>query len=66
MKRDIEHDLGGYILIAENKADVDAITIQVDLLNNLPEYVDQISCSNSENYTSSLVERYIGDIKVFL
>lgn len=55
INRDVEHDLGGYILIAENKKDVEEIRKIVDLEHNLPEYVDLISCSNSKSYTNSLM-----------
>jgi hypothetical protein len=54
-ERDVEHDLGGYILIAETTEDVEAITNQVDFGYILPEYVDLIACENGERYTSSLM-----------
>lgn len=54
-QRDTDHDLGGYILIAETAEDVKAIRKQTDLEHNLPEYVDLISCSDGESYTNSLM-----------
>lgn len=54
-ERDVEHDLGGYILVAETEEDVKAIREHTDLENTLPEYVDLITCSNGERYTSSLI-----------
>lgn len=53
--RDVEHDLGGYILIAKDKKDVEEIRQKIDLEHNLPEYVDLITCLNSESYTNSLM-----------
>ena len=55
INRDVEHDLGGYILIAKNEKDIEEIRKIVDLQNNLPEYVDLISCFASESYTNSLM-----------
>lgn len=54
-ERDAEHDLGGYILVAETVEDVEAIREQADLEHNLPEYVDLITCSNGDSYTNSLM-----------
>ena len=57
--RHTEHDLGGYILIAEVQDDIGTIKKLIDFQDTLPEYVDliQISCAseNEENYTSSLM-----------
>lgn len=57
--RHTEHDLGGYILIAEVREDIETIKKLIDFQDTLPEYVDliQISCAseNEENYTSSLI-----------
>ena len=49
--RDIETDLGGYIVIVENI--VDAEILKQDKLQGLiPEYADMIECSRGINYTS--------------
>jgi hypothetical protein len=53
--RDVEHDLGGYALIAETAEDVKTIKELIDLEDTLPEYVDLISCKNNDNYTNSLM-----------
>lgn len=53
--RNIEKDLGGYILIAEDKEDIVSINKLIDFGYTLPEYVDMISCSNGKKYTSALM-----------
>lgn len=53
--RDVEHDMGGYIIIAEGEKDVRSIEELIDFGDTLPEYVDLISCSNGESYTNSLM-----------
>ena len=53
--RDVNHDLGGYILIAEVAEDVEIIKKLIDLEYTLPEYVDLITCENGENYTNTLM-----------
>ncbi|MEO2506553.1 hypothetical protein ABHA01_02055 [Clostridium paraputrificum] len=51
--RNIDNDLGGYIFIAENLANIEML--KEDRLQGLvPEYTDVIEISNGENYTSSL------------
>lgn len=50
-----DNDLGGYILIAEDEKDVEAIKSQINLNHTLPEYVDLIKCFKGESYTSSLI-----------
>ena len=51
--RDIEKDLGGYIVIAENIVVIEML--KKDKLQCLvPEYTDVIEVINGENYTSSL------------
>lgn len=52
--RDIESDLGGYIVIAENIVDIEIL--KQDKLQGLlvPEYTDIIECSEGVNWTSSL------------
>ena len=51
--RDIEADLGGYVLIAENIVDIEILK-QDKLQGLVPEYTDVIEVVNVENYTSSL------------
>ncbi|WP_370831415.1 hypothetical protein [Clostridium sp.] len=53
VNRDIESDLGGYVVIAENI--VDSEILKQDKLQGLvPEYTDVIECSEGVNWTSSL------------
>ncbi len=52
-KRNIDNDLGGYVLISENIADIELL--KQDKLQGLtPEYTDIIECSEGVNWTSSL------------
>ena len=51
--RDIDSDLGGYILIAENIVDIEVLK-QDKLQALIPEYIDIIECSEGVNWTSSL------------
>ena len=51
--RDIESDLGGYVVIAENIIDIEILK-QDKLQVLVPEYTDVIEVMNGENYTSSL------------
>ena len=51
--RDIESDLGGYIVIAENIVDIEVLK-QDKLQGLIPEYTDVIKCSEGVNWTSSL------------
>ena len=51
--RDIEADLGGYVLIAENIVDIEILK-QDKLQGLVPEYTDVIEVMTGENYTSSL------------
>lgn len=53
--RNVEHDLGGYILIAESLEDVETIKEIIDFQYTSPEYVDLISCENDDSYTNSLM-----------
>ena len=53
VNRNIEADLGGYIVIAENIVDIDVLK-QDKLQSVIPEYTDEIICSEGVNYTSSL------------
>ena len=51
--RDIESDLGGYIVIADNIVDIEILK-QDKLQGFIPEYTDVIEVVNGENYISSL------------
>ena len=51
--RDIESDLGGYIVIAENIVDIEILK-QEKLQGLIPEYTDVIEVVNRKNYISSL------------
>lgn len=51
--RNIEADLGGYIVIAENIVDIEILK-QDKLQGLIPEYTDVIECSEGVNWTSSL------------
>ena len=51
--RDIEANLGGYVIIAENILDIE-IMKQDKLQGLIPEYTDIIECSEGVNWTSSL------------
>lgn len=51
--RDVDKDLGGYILVVESLEDVEAFKSGM-LKDILPEYTDEIICSEGVNYTSSL------------
>ena len=53
VNRDIESDLGGYILIAENIVDIEILK-QDKLQGLIPEYTDVIECSEGVDWTSSL------------
>ena len=52
-ERDIESDLGGYLVIAENIVDIEILK-QDKLQGLIPEYTDIIECSEGVNWTSSL------------
>ena len=51
--RDIETDLGGYIVIVENIVDIEILK-QDKLQGLIPEYADMIECSRGINYNSIL------------
>lgn len=51
--RDVEKDLGGYIIIAENFGDIKCLK-QDKLKGLVAEYTDIIKCSEGVNWTSSL------------
>lgn len=51
--RDVDKDLGGYVLVVESIKDVKELKDGM-LKDILPEYTDEITCSEGVNYTSSL------------
>ena len=51
--RNVDKDLGGYVLVVENIEDVKELRNRM-LKDILPEYTDEIICSEGVNYTSSL------------
>ena len=51
--RNIEADLGGYVVIAENIVDIEILK-QGKLQGLVPEYTDIIECKEGVNWTSSL------------
>lgn len=51
--RDVDKDLGGYILIVESMNDIKELKNGI-LQDIVPEYTDEIICSEGVNYTSSL------------
>ena len=52
-ERDVDKDLGGYVLIAESIVDIEVLK-QGMLKDSVAEYTDLIECSGGVNYTSSL------------
>lgn len=53
INRDVELDLGGYVVIAENTVDIEVLK-QDKLQGLVAEYTDIIECSEGVNWTSSL------------
>lgn len=51
--RNIDNDLGGYVLIAENIVVIEVLK-QDRLQGLIPEYTDVIECSEGVNWTFSL------------
>ncbi|HAT4104789.1 TPA: hypothetical protein I9Z31_002207 [Clostridium perfringens] len=51
--RNVDKDLGGYVLMVESIDDVKELKNGM-LKDILPEYTDEIICSEGVNYTSSL------------
>lgn len=51
--RDVDKNLGGYVLVVESIEDVKELKNGI-LKDILPEYTDEIICSEGVNYTSSL------------
>ena len=52
-ERNIETDLGGYVVIVENIVDIEILK-QDKLKGLIAEYTDMIECSEGVNWTSSL------------
>ena len=53
VERNIEADLGGYVVIAENIVDIEILK-QEKIKGLVAEYTDIIECSEGVNWTSSL------------
>ena len=53
VERDIDNDLGGYILVAEDIVDIEVLK-QGRLQGLIPEYTGIIECSEGVNWISSL------------
>lgn len=53
VNRDVEKDLGGYVVIAENIVDIEMMKHE-KLQDLIPEYTDIIECKGGVNWTSSL------------
>ena len=53
VNRDVELDLGGYVVIAENIVDIEILK-QGKLQGLIPEYTEVIEVVNRENYTLNL------------
>lgn len=51
--RDVDKNLGGYVLVVESIEDVKELKNGM-MKEILPEYTDEIICSEGVNYTSSL------------
>lgn len=51
--RNIDNDLGGYVVIVENIVDMEILK-QEKLQGLIPEYTDIIECKEGVNWTSSL------------
>ena len=51
--RDVESDLGGYVVIAKNIVDMEILK-QDKLQGLVPEYTDIVECSEGVDWTSSL------------
>ena len=54
-KRNIEGDLGGFILVIENKKDIEAVKkMNLDIYKDIPEYVDKMLISSEEMWVKAL------------
>lgn len=52
-ERNVDDDLGGYVLVLETKADV--IDVKENIVKDIiPEYVDNIECEGDKQYCLSL------------
>ncbi len=51
--RNVDNDLGGYVLIVENIVDIEILK-QDELQGIIPEYTDLTECKEGVNWTSSL------------
>lgn len=48
-ERNIERDLGGFVLIIENEKDIEAVKrMNLDIYKDIPEYVDKVLISLEE------------------
>jgi hypothetical protein len=57
-RRDIDKDMGGYILLIENNCDFEQLNneLYMDISNDvIPEFVDLIKCSDGQVYTHTLI-----------
>ena len=56
-ERDIDGDLGGYILVAETEVDVAmmAVELGVDLEDAIPEFLNVIEIAGAESYTHTML-----------
>lgn len=52
-ERNIEENLGGYVIIVENSKEINILK-EGKLQRLIPEYTDIIKCSEGVNWTSSL------------
>ncbi|MGN0027058.1 MAG: hypothetical protein ACI33I_08680 [Clostridium sp.] len=52
-ERDVDNELGGYVLIGENIVDIEILK-QDKLKGLVPEYTDVIECKKGINWTYSL------------
>ena len=53
--RDVEKELGGYILLAQSAEDVETIKGIIDFQYTLPEFVSLVPCESGDSYTNSLM-----------
>ena len=54
--READDDLGGYVLVIEAAEELEQLqNFRIDIVANVPEYVDVIACSDGQVYTSSLI-----------
>jgi len=54
--RDVDGDLGGYVLLIEKEEDLDKLReLNIDLNEDVFEYVELISVASEQDYTNSLI-----------